>query len=59
MVWPRFKNMVRTIRTINQKYQKGHLKTTPLVRASLLFLRLYLFLLIAILVFKFVQAVRG
>jgi hypothetical protein len=58
MVVTFFKNTVETVRSINRKYETPHLKTTRLVRICLGMLRAYLFLLIGILVFKFIQSVR-
>ena len=43
---------------INQKYSKPRLKITPLVRASLIALRIYLIMLVIILVYKFYTLVR-
>ncbi len=53
-----FGNTVQTVRTINQRYATPHLKTTRLVKVCLGLLRGYLVLLIAILVFKFIQALH-
>jgi hypothetical protein len=58
MVVTFFKNTVETVRSINRRYETPHLKTTRLVRVCLGMLRAYLFLLIGILVFKFIQSVR-
>jgi len=41
------------IHNINKKYSKPRLKMTPLVKVSLLALRLYLILLVIILSYKF------
>jgi hypothetical protein len=46
------------VNDINKKYSKPRLKMTPLVRASLLALRLYLIMLVIILVYKFYTLVR-
>ena len=46
------------IKEINMKYSKPRLKMTPLVRASLLALRLYLIILVIILIYKFYTLVR-
>jgi hypothetical protein len=48
-----FANQMERIRYINNKYAKPRIKMTPLVSVSLLFLRLYLFALVGILVYKF------
>lgn len=53
-----FKNTVETVRAINQRYKTPHLKTTRLAKFCLGFLRVYLLLLVAVLVFKFIQAVH-
>jgi hypothetical protein len=46
------------INNINKKYSKPRLKMTPLVRFSLLALRLYLIMLVVILSYKFYTMVR-
>jgi hypothetical protein len=46
------------IKEINRKYSKPRLKTTPLVRAALLALRIYLIMLVFILISKFYTLVR-
>jgi len=56
MVVTFFRNTVQTVRSINQRYATPHLKTTRLVRICLGMLRVYLILLIAILVFKFIHS---
>jgi len=58
MILSFFRNTVQTVRTINQRYATPHLKTTRMVRICLGLLRGYLFLLIAILVFKFLGSLR-
>jgi hypothetical protein len=58
----RIKHLVKEWRKkvdeINQKYSKPRLKMTPLIRASLLALRIYLIMLVIILVYKFYTLVR-
>ena len=49
---------VSQISAINKKYATPHIKTTPAVRAALLFLRLYLLALVGLLVYKFITLVR-
>lgn len=49
-----FENTFHEVKEINKKYRLPHTKTTPLVKISLLMLRVYLFLLIAILFYKFI-----
>jgi hypothetical protein len=46
------------IKEINRKYSKLRLKMTPLVRAALIALRLYLIMLVFILIYKFYTLVR-
>jgi hypothetical protein len=48
----------KAIYNINKKYSKPRLKMTPLVRFSLLALRLYLIILVIILSYKFYTMVR-
>jgi hypothetical protein len=43
---------------INRKYAKPRIKTTPAVKFALLTLRFYLFLLIGILVYKFITLIK-
>jgi hypothetical protein len=43
----------KAIKTINKKYSQPRLKMTPLVKVSLLALRLYLIMLVIILSYKF------
>jgi len=52
-----FKGWTAKIREINKKYSQPRLKMTPLVRVSLLVLRLYLIMLVIILVYKFYSVV--
>jgi hypothetical protein len=52
-----FKRWTAKIREINEKYKQPRLKMTPLVKVSLLVLRLYLIMLVIILVYKFYTVV--
>ena len=52
-----FRGWTAKIKEINKKYSKPRLKMTPLVKASLLVLRLYLIMLVVILVYKFYTVV--
>jgi len=54
MVLEFFKNTVSTVKSINQKYAQPQIKMTPMVKASLLALRLYLIFLVGILVYRFI-----
>ena len=47
------------IREINRKYAGHHVKMTPVVKAALFLLRLYLLLLVGILFLKFFLIVVG
>jgi hypothetical protein len=49
-----FRSAAGTVRTINKKYGKPHIKMTPAVKFSLGLLRFYLLFLVGILVYKFV-----
>jgi hypothetical protein len=51
------KGWIAKIREINSKYSQPRVKMTPLVKASLLILRLYLIMLVIILVYKFYTVV--
>lgn len=46
------------IKEINRKYSKPRLEMTPLVRAALIALRLYLIMLVIILTYKFYTLIR-
>jgi hypothetical protein len=50
----RFLGLFDEIREINQRYKTPRIKMTPVVRFSLVFLRIYLILTIAILMYKFI-----
>jgi uncharacterized membrane protein YidH (DUF202 family) len=52
-----FKRWTAKIREINKRYSQPRLKMTPLVKVSLLVLRLYLIVLVIILVYKFYTVV--
>ena len=49
---------IAKVKEINKKYSQPRLKMTPLVKAMLLILRLYLIMLVAILVYKFYTVVH-
>jgi hypothetical protein len=46
--------LVRKIREINHRYSRPHIEMTPLVRISLIALRIYLLLLVGLIIYKFV-----
>ncbi|MGD0585475.1 MAG: hypothetical protein ABSA86_06825 [Oryzomonas sp.] len=49
-----FSHNFAKIREINQKYAKPNVEMSGWVKASLLFLRLYLILLVGLLLYKFI-----
>ena len=46
--------LVRKLREINHRYSKPHIEMTPLVKFSLMTLRIYLLLIVGLIVYKFV-----
>jgi hypothetical protein len=58
MILEFFKNTISTVRSINQKYAKPQIPMTPMVKFSLLSLRLYLIFLVGILVYRFITLLR-
>ena len=46
--------LIRKVQEINQRYSKPHIEMTPLVKISLMALRIYLLLLGGLIVYKFV-----
>jgi hypothetical protein len=54
-----FKNLATQVWEVNRKYSKPRIKMTPMVKISLLSLRIYLITLIGIMLFKFVTMLRG
>jgi hypothetical protein len=42
------------IREINQRYSKPHIEMSPAVKFSLLALRIYLFVLVGLIIYKFI-----
>ena len=51
-------DLVSRVRAVNEKYREPRLPMTPLVRASLIGLRVYLFTLVGLMLFKFVMLAR-
>lgn len=49
-----FRRFAAKIREINQRYSKPHIKMSPAVKISLLSLRIYLFVLVGLILYKFV-----
>ena len=58
MILEFLKNTINTVKSINRKYAIPQVKMTPLVKLSLLSLRLYLLFLVGILVYKFITMLR-
>ena len=54
-----FKGIVQGVREVNRKYAKPGIAMTKGVKAALLMLRIYLFVLIGVLVVKFILTVAG
>ena len=48
------RGFIRAVREINEKYKTPHIQMTRPVRLSLLMLRLYLFFMVAIMLYKFI-----
>ena len=46
--------LVRKIREINHRYSKPNIEMTPLVKISLMALRVYLLLIVGLIIYKFV-----
>jgi hypothetical protein len=53
-----FQSLIAQVREINKRYSKPSIQITPFVRISLLFLRFYLFLLVGLLVYKFIISIK-
>lgn len=53
------RDLVGAIRDINEKYKTPRIKTTPMVSASLLVLRLYLIAMLLLLLYKFITLVTA
>ena len=54
-----FRDLVAKINEINSRYREPRIEMSGAVRLSLLALRLYLFALVGLMVYKFVQLVTG
>jgi len=53
-----FKSLVTGVRTINRKYATPQIEMTLFVKACLLMLRLYLFLLVGLMAYKFTVSLK-
>lgn len=54
-----FQNLLGKIREINARYREPRIAMSRAVRLSLLALRLYLFALVGLMVYKFIQLLTG
>jgi len=53
-----FKSLVTGVRTINRKYATPQIQMTLFVKVCLLMLRLYLFLLVGLMAYKFTVSLK-
>ena len=51
--------LVRKFRKINHRYSKPHIEMTPLVKLSLMALRIYLLLIVGLIIYKFVATLSA
>ena len=54
-----YQSLTAQAKDINARYSKPSIQMTPFVKICLLFLRFYLFLLIGLLIYKFITVVRS
>ncbi len=54
-----FQNGINMVRSINRKYATPRITMTPMVRISLLLLRIYLLVLLIILFYKFFTLINN
>jgi hypothetical protein len=52
-----FRDFFEAIRDINRKYRVPRIQMTPMVRFSLLMLRIYLLSMIVLLMYKFISVI--
>ncbi len=55
----KFRNFIGKIKEINDRYREPRIEMSGAVRVSLMALRLYLFVLVGLMVYKFVLVVTG
>jgi hypothetical protein len=58
MITEFFSNAFDTVREINRKYKKPHVKMTPMVQFALGLLRFYLLFLVGLIVWKFISVLH-
>ncbi len=51
-------DLATRVRAVNEKYREPRIPMTPMVRMSLIGLRVYLFTLVGLMLFKFVMLAR-
>lgn len=51
-------SLVTGVRNINRKYAKPQIEMTRLVKVCLMSLRVYLFVLIGLMIYKFIVSIR-
>jgi len=54
-----FSSLIHGVRAVNRKYRTPKIEMTPFVKVCLFVLRLYLFALVGLMIFKFTMAARG
>ncbi len=54
-----FSSLASQVRAINRKYAKPQIEMTWFVKACLLILRLYLFVLVGLMIYKFVKTLKS
>lgn len=54
-----FRSLIAKIRDINSRYREPRIEMSGAVRLSLMVLRLYLFALVGLMVYKFILLVTG
>lgn len=53
-----FRKLITQVRTINREYAVPQIEMTPFTKVCLFGLRLYLFALIGLMIFKFITVVK-
>jgi hypothetical protein len=53
-----YRGLAEAIKEINTKYATPNIQMTPFVKFNLLFLRFYLMVLVGLLIYRFVLAVK-
>jgi len=53
-----FASLTTGVKTVNRKYAKPQIEITPFVKVCLVTLRFYLFILIGLMIYKFIITVQ-